>query len=303
MMKRAALATGILAALCLVYGLYAWHTRIIADPLTRQLRARAFATSDNPILARQVIVDGIYAKRTLVVAVAYHQAMLEKPLHEARVANFAHAAAVVDNFVAEEEFTKAYAQVPEFKNISSVSWDVLRWGRQAAKSLIEPPDEQDVHNEVDIIDKINFKPTRIADAWLAWATFCGDDKEMSLCFQKAQKLDPTFGEAYYQPISLGFVPDGRGGFLRSPTYEGRIQESVRYRAFILAQLAKAEQLEPSLHPLVIYQKYLLAYANGNAVAAAAYLKEYVRLWPSAFAGRDAALAQTEEAIHRLKTKH
>ncbi len=250
----ALLIAGAAVSVTLTVLIYRCH---VAKPNLWQMRAEA--TADNPTAARQVILDGIYADKTFIVMKAYQSSFEEKPWRAARIATFAHAAEVA-NVYCNEEINHIPGGPRDFDNASEQA-------AKAVKSIVLPPEDIDVHTDIEKDDRKNFQPTRIADAWLAWASFSG--AEDSKYYRHALALDPRFGEVYYEMATTRhYCP---------PNWP-----LARKRAVWAAYLDRAEQLEPKLHTLITLQRFNNAQATGNNTAAIAYLREYLRLWPTAF---------------------
>ena len=223
----------------------------------RHWEARARATADDPRAARQVILDGIWAGKTYEVAQAYEDLLQEKPLREARIANFGHAVALANRFCNSELLT-----------IPGGDRDFFRMedhARRVVQSVVQPPDPSSLQTETQSEEARNFRPTRIADAWLAWAMLAGGYQD----YRRALELDPQFGEAYYDMVE-------DGAWTRSG-----LPIAVQ-RKMVVRSLNLADQLEPKLHPLVTFDRYLMAKKQGNNKVAITYLHEYLRAWPTAF---------------------
>lgn len=220
---------------------------------------RADATADNPTAARQVILDAIYADKTFAVAKAYQSSFQKKPWRAARIATFGHAAEVASVYCNEE-----LNRTPG----GSQDFDIIyKQARKAVKSIVLPPEDIDIHSGIDVEDRKNFQQTKIADAWLAWGNFSG--AEGGKYYRHALTLDPRFGEVYYEMATTrNYCP---------PDWP-----PARKRAARAIYFARAEKLEPKLHTLITLQRFYDAQAAGNNVAATTYLREYLRLWPTAF---------------------
>lgn len=220
-----------------------------------QWQARAKATADDPKLARRVILDGIYEDEALAVALGYQEAMNEDSTSQARIANFAHAVVIANQF---------YDTYKHHQNLKAFI-DLIDQGRTALQPLIER--RQYVRSEEEQKEYKNFKPTKIADAWLAWANYC-DNKQAEAAYHHALQLDPTLGEAYYQEAHRATAPFGQAYF------------NAHY-ARALQQLDKAEQVEPRLRRLVVLDRGAIASILGDRRLAIASYQEFLRLWPDA----------------------
>ena len=240
-------------------------------------QARVALTTDNPIAARQVILDSVYAGKTIVVAQAYEKALGEKPWRTNRIITFAHAAEETNKYSGVELKREGNGSNEKFNEVIGL----LDHARKELRTLIKPPNASDAHTEIADQDRRSFQPTQSADAWLAWSNFSGDPESYPAC-QKAIQLDPAFGEAYYDLGSK--YSFSRSAQMKRPT-----------KAAALQYFDRAEQLEPKLHTLVLFQRYLIAKEDGNNRGAAGYLREYLRLWPNAFHAQEARqeLAQLE----------
>ena len=220
-----------------------------------QWQARAKATADNPLQARQVILDGIYADEALPVTLGYQEAMNEEPASQIRAANFGHAAVIANEF---------YDIYKHHQNMRAFI-DLIDQGQVALQPLIKR--RQDVGSKEEFQEYQNFKPTKIADAWLAWANYT-DDKQAEAAYHHALQLDPTLGEAYYQEAHRATMP-----------FSQRYFEAHRVRA--MQQLDKAAQIEPKLRPLVALDRGSIAQCSGNYPLAITYYRKFLLLWPNA----------------------
>lgn len=266
-----AVAVVLIASLVLTYSR---QTAVKPDPW----QTKAEATADNPVAARQVILDGIYADKTFAVMKAYQSSFQEKPWRAARIATFGHAAEVATIYC-NEEINRTPNGTQDFNLMS-------KQAERAVKSIVLPPEDGDVHSDIDMEDRKNFQPTKIADAWLAWGHFSG--AEGGKYYRHALVLDPRFGEVYYEMATTrNYCP---------PDWP-----PARKRAARAIYFARAEKLEPKLHTLITLQRFYDAQAAGNNVTAIAYLREYLHLWPTAF---EADMLRRElaqmEAVQRQK---
>jgi len=220
-----------------------------------QWQARAKATADDPKLARQVILDSIYADEALAVALGYQEAATEKPTSQARAANFGHAAAIANEF---------YYTFKHHQNLRAFV-DLVDQGRVRLQPLVER--RQHTSSKEEFQESQNFKPTKIADAWLAWAAY-RDNEQAAAAYHHALQLDPTLGEAYYQEAHRATTP------FSQPYFEA-------HHICALQQLDKAEQLEPKLRRLVALDRGAIAANSGNRRLAIASYRDFLRLWPGA----------------------
>src|SRR5665213_58416 len=81
-------------------------------PLTAAWERRIQASADDPKQARQVILDGIFANRTLQVGLAYEKLYQQKPESQARLGNYLHAMTEAELFCQQrgDEAAKPYSR-------------------------------------------------------------------------------------------------------------------------------------------------------------------------------------------------
>ena len=150
-----------------------------------------------------------------------------------------------------------------------------------------------LHTEIETEEAKEFKTTKIADAYLAWASFCGDQRAITASYQRALTLDPNFGEAYYAVTSNGLIPDGEVGYVQAK------RRDRKYWGYVSHCLDKAERMEPRLHIMITEERSIVAAEEGNQKTAIFYLREYLRLWPNMgrfdFQRKSQVLARMEAA--------
>lgn len=271
--------------LLLILGLSVWSctgrsqsttatTRQLASvplqPLSSGWLRRVRATADNPRLARQVIVDSIYANRTLEVALAYGKMYDQKPSSQFRLANFAHAITVAEVFCPQrgEELTVPYSRAI-----------------QALKAIVVPEQDLLPSEQAQAV----LKKTKVADAWLAWGIFSirytMDHKSAGDIYKYALSLDPTFHEANYWMADRIIAP------YNETYFKAHKDEAVQ-------DLNIAEQFESKLYPLVVDCRANIALGNFDYKAAIPYLREYLRVWPSS--PRAFVVARTLKQVEGLE---
>ncbi len=221
-------------------------------PLTPQWTKRIAATADNPQKARKVILDGIYANKTTLVAAAYEKLYNAKP-SDVRLGTFGYAAAVSERF--QEMGGSPY--LPAFKHAVSL-----------LQHACAPETEENAsHNRL--------KRTRDANAWLAWGSIrvrtvpdiLGGEK----AYRKALQLEPDLAEAHWWLADIVTIPN-EIYYFKSHAAEAR------------NHLDRADTLEPALHPLIVWDRAYLYFGNGaidpDLAGAKTQLEEFVRLWPA-----------------------
>ena len=240
------------------------------QPLSSEWLRRVRATADNPRLARQVIVDSIYANRTLEVALVYGSMYNQKRSSQLRIANFAHAITVAEVFCPQrgEELTVPYSRAID-----------------ALKAIVVP--EQNLFPSEQA--QATLKKTKVADAWLAWGIFLiqytMDYNSATDADQHALKLDPSLQEANYWMADMVIDPYNQSHF-------------NAHRDEALQELNKAEQADPKLYPLVVDCRANIALGDFDYKTAIPYLREYLRVWPNS--PRAAVVAKTLKQVESLE---
>lgn len=222
------------------------------QPLAPSWGQRVRATADHPQQARQVILDSIYANRSLEVALAYGKMYDQQPKSESRIANFGHAMAVAEVFGQQrgKELTVPYARA-----------------MQAIQAIVAPEQELPPDQQAQAA----LRQTKIADAWLAWGIYSieytMDYKSVTKIYNHALVLDPKFYEANYWLANMITAP-----------YDKTYFDAHKQEAF--QNLTVADNGEPKLHPLIVECRAAIALGAFDEKAAVPYLKESIRLWPN-----------------------
>ena len=240
------------------------------QPLSSDWLMRIRTTADHPRQARQVILDSIYANRTLEVALVYGSMYDQKPNSQVRLANFAHAMTVAEVFCQQrgDELTAPYSRA--IKALKAI----------VVPELELPPAEQ---------AKAALHKTKVADAWLAWGIFSirytMDHKSAGEIYRYALKLDPSLQEANYWIADMIIAP-----------YDETYFKVHKNEA--LQELGVAEHSEPKLHPLVVDCRAGIALGAFDYKAAIPYLEQSLRLWPTS--PRASIIAKDIQQLKTLK---
>lgn len=222
----------------------------------QQWEVRIKATSDNSKAARSVILDGILANETLLVAQGYERLYNEKPTDK-RLGIFGYAAVVAESYrhKGDQTYKTTLHHAADLLEHAAAPEDYLMPEQAAAQRL---------------------KRIQDANAWLAWGRFrlrAGFDvRGAENCYRQALKLDPDLAEACWWLAELAITPFDRTYF--------------KTHADSSAQLmARAERLEPKLHPFALLHKASLElgiyppsaehYARGQES-----LQAYLEAWPA-----------------------
>lgn len=220
-----------------------------------QWEQRAATAADSPAQAREVILEGIYAGKTTLLAQVY-QKMYTKKTSDIRLGIFGYAAVVSEKYRSNDDTSFK----PAFR---------------AAALLLQHACAPEEEMSAEQATQTKLKRTQDANAWLAWGALrlrAGFDiKGAEKAYNKALKLDPSLAEAYWWLSELTVEP-----------YEASYFKAHVAQAQVM--LDRAEKLEPGLHPFAVRERayfYLDAGpTRANVTQALPLLQEYLRLWPT-----------------------
>jgi len=215
---------------------------------------RAQSTADSPGQARKVILEGIYAGKTTLLAQTYKQMYDSKP-SDVRLGTFGYAAVVSERFRSSED--------QAFK-------PVLRAASLLLQHACAPEEEMSAAQAA----QMTLKRTKDANSWLAWGDLrlrSGFDvKGAEKAYRQALKLDPDLAEAYWWLADLAIEP------YDDTYFKAHVTQARQY-------LDHAEKLEPGLHPFAVWYRAYFYTDSGptreNFAHALPLLQEYLRLWP------------------------
>lgn len=233
------------------------HTPSRAEqlPLTeQQWQKRIEATADNPRQARKVILEGIYARKTSLVAQAYKNMYDAKP-SDVRLGTFGYAAVISERFRNQDDQT--------FKPAFHAAFALLQHACA--------PEEETSAAQAALMD---LKRTHDANSWLAWGDLRlrggFDVKGAEKAYRQALKFEPNLAEAYWWLADLSIEPYDVAYF------KAHVAQAWQY-------LDHAEKLEPGLHAFAVWHRaylYLgIAPTRANITQALPFLREHLRLWP------------------------
>ncbi len=220
----------------------------------KEWEKRAEATADSPRRARKVILDGLYAGKTTLVAQAYKTLYDAKP-SDIRLGTFGYAAVVSERF----------------RNGDSQAY---KHAYRAASLLLQHACAPEEEMSAAQAAQTTLKRTQDANSWLAWGDLrlrLGFDvKGAEKAYRQALKLDPNLAEAYWWLADLTLEPYDDAYF------RAHITQARKY-------LDRAEMLEPGLHPFAVWDRAYFfldtSPTHANFAQALPFLQECLRLWP------------------------